>query len=182
MLSIKKISILLFLSSCFFVGPVAAYANDMSLNTIPTVYKKVSKKYRIPPGLLYSIAMVESQTTIADGKVRPWPWTLNTSGKPHRFSSHAETVAAIKDLKEKGVRNIDVGIMQVNMIYHGHRFDSYSDHVNPYTNINVAATILVAEKKECDDWWCAVGRYHSRKQVNADRYIRKVRREMEKLQ
>ncbi len=181
MLSIKRLSIALLLPLISATGTVNAIDQDMTLKTIPPVYKSISKKYRIPPGILYSIAMVESQTLIAAGKARPWPWTLNTSGTPHRFSSSTETVRAIKKLRESGVRNIDVGLMQVNMIYHGHRFSSYSEHVNPYNNIDVAASILVAEKKECGDWWCAVGRYHSRKPVNSDRYIAKVKRELEKL-
>ena len=181
MRSIKLLSILFFCSVFLATGPANAIAQDLSLTTLPTVYKRVSKKYRIPPGLLYSIAMVESQLLVAQGTVRPWPWTLNTSGKAHRFGTSTETVEAIKKLRNSGVRNIDVGLMQVNMIYHGHRFNSYSEHVNPYTNIDVAATILVAEKIECGDWWCAVGRYHSRKKVNSERYINKVRHELEKL-
>jgi len=61
-----------------------------------------------------------------DGTFRPWPWTLNInegkSGiKPgaRRYANKQAAEQALMHLISQGIRNVDVGIMQVNLYWHG---------------------------------------------------------------
>lgn len=161
----------------------ASYASLVTTQTLPSAYMSTAQKHGVPPDILYAVAMVESQTRIGEGESRPWPWTLNNAGTPYRFQNAQQTVDAIEKLLASGKRNIDVGLMQVNLIYHGHRFHTYADAVNPEYNLSAAAQILKHEYKRCkNDWWCAVGNYHSYRTENAERYRKKVRYEWEAIQ
>ena len=51
-------------------------------------------RYAIPPGLLGSIAKVESGRPVATlTDIRPWPWTIDADGTGMFFDTKAEAVA-----------------------------------------------------------------------------------------
>lgn len=138
---------------------------------IPSAYRNIAKAVGVPEKILYAIALQESKLLLGEGFIKPWPWTLNVKGTPHRMSNSAETVERIRQAKASGINNIDVGLMQVNLKYHGQRFENLSDAVDPYNNIWIGATILKEEYERCkQDWWCAVGHYHSRTPERAKKY------------
>ena len=145
---------------------------------IPDAYKNIANAVGVPDQLLYAIALQESKLTLGNNTIRPWPWpwTLNVKGSPQRLLNSKDTLNAIKQAKASGITNIDVGLMQVNLQYHGQRFESLSDAVNPYNNIWVGASIPKEEYQRChNDWWCAVGHYHSPTPKRAEHYRRSVR-------
>jgi hypothetical protein len=47
-----------------------------------------------------------------------WPWTVMAHGKGRFFPSKAAAIAAVRRLQADGLKNIDVGSMQVNLKYH----------------------------------------------------------------
>jgi len=98
---------------------------------------------------LYGIAVHESGMHWSDGSFRPWPWTLNINkgnegvqAGPRRYVSRQAAEVALVDLIKKGIRNVDVGIMQVNLYWHADKVENEIDLLDPRTNIKVAADYL----------------------------------------
>ncbi len=98
---------------------------------------------------LYSIAVQESGMRWRDGTFRPWPWTLNVNEAKNGIKSGARRYAnrqaaeqALLQMIRKGVRNVDIGLMQVNWYWHGDKVSSASALLDPKTNITVAASYL----------------------------------------
>lgn len=122
-----------------------------------TLFDSVAKKKNINPDILYALAMNESRKGGT-----PHPWTINVSGKGYYFGTREEAWRAANWLLKKKVTSFDVGLMQVNWKYHGHRFNSLWDAFQPSTNIEVAAEIVLENYKATNDWGKAVTWYHNR--------------------
>ena len=125
----------------------------------------------LPPRMLMAIAMVESgRYDEAAGAVRPWPWTINAAGEGHYSPSQAEAIDAVKAFQARGVRSIDVGCMQVNLMHHPDAFASLDDAFNPGANAAYAAKFLNALRGQGEDWSAAIGAYHSATPALGDAY------------
>jgi hypothetical protein len=129
----------------------------------------------LPDGLLYAIALTESAHR-PDGMrgVVPWPWTINSPKGSFYLDSRREAVAKVEELKGMGVRNIDVGCMQVNLKYHPDAFNSLDDAFHPPSNVGYATTFLTDLEREQPTLFDAVGRYHSGTPWRSRAYARKV--------
>ena len=118
---------------------------------------------RIDPFLMYAVSLVESARGYRKGYVRPWPWTLRTPDGPMRFDTReqaqeylAEAIARFKPYQ------IDVGAFQVNVHWHGKRFEEPAQMLDPVVNCEVAAEILAeAMASAPKDPVIGVGRYHT---------------------
>jgi len=89
------------------------------------------------------------------------------------FRSKDEAVKAVTALHGQGIKNTDLGLMQVNWIYHGENFASISDAFDPYKNASYAVSYL-NKHRATRDWWGSVGRYHSGTGKLAKNYVRNV--------
>lgn len=133
---------------------------------------------------LYAVALQESRTLWTDGTARPWPWTLRTTRTgAERFPTRETARSALEALLASGERHIDVGLMQVNLAYHGHRVEAPHDLLDPHENILVAAGILrEALEDEGGDLARALGAYHHGAETARGRaYSAEVRRRLERL-
>lgn len=74
----------------------------------------------------------------------------------------------------KGNNNIDVGVMQVNLRWHGDKFASLEEKLQPLENIDYAAKLLCDLKKRYGSWHKAVRYYHSASPAHHKKYSRKV--------
>lgn len=126
---------------------------------IPPAYRAVAKQYSIPPDILYSIAFAESGYQYRS-VYNPWPWTLNIEGKAYRFTDKASTLVRLRRAINHQ-QSVDIGIMQINWRWHKHRFNTIESTLDPYTNLQVGAKILLEQHHIINDWWLAVGRYHA---------------------
>jgi hypothetical protein len=116
----------------------------------------------LPARLLGAIAEVESgRRDPATGTVHPWPWTINAEGEGKVFASKAAAVAAVHALQDLGVRSIDVGCMQINLLHHPTAFGSLDDAFDPSANARYAARFLNALHGKDSSWLPAVAAYHS---------------------
>ena len=116
----------------------------------------------VPEKLLQAISMTESGRWSATHKrVRAWPWTVTSGGPGAYFPSKAAAMREVRRLQAKGVQNIDVGCMQVNMQYHGHEFRSVEDAMDPDINAAYAAKFLIRLRENAGSWGEAAGHYHS---------------------
>lgn len=128
----------------------------------------------IPTQLMAAIARVESGRRDAQGVVQPWPWTINAEGVGSTYDSKAEAIAAVERLQASGVRSIDVGCMQVNLMYHPDAFASLDQAFDPAANARYAATFLTRLHAQSGDWTKATAAYHSATPELGERYQRKV--------
>jgi hypothetical protein len=125
----------------------------------------------LPPRLLHAISLTESGRADArTGAIRPWPWTINAEGEGQFFRTQQEAVAAVKALQARGVRSVDVGCTQVNLMYHPDAFMSLEDAFNPRSNAAYAARFLNALYADGRDWARAIAAYHSETPALGDAY------------
>ena len=129
----------------------------------------------IPAKLLPSISRVESgRLDAATGRVRAWPWTINVEGVGKFFDSKDEAITAVSALQAKGVRSIDVGCMQVNLMHHPTAFPTLDAAFEPATNAAYAARFLSSLHQQLKDWNLATAAYHSMDPVRGEEYQRLV--------
>src|SRR6478752_5008891 len=94
----------------------------------------------IPSQLLAAIGRVESgRRDPATGIRTAWPWTINYEGQGAWFETKDEAVRAVEGLQARGVRSIDVGCMQVNLMHHPSAFPSLELAFEPSVNADYAA-------------------------------------------
>jgi len=123
---------------------------------------KAERSYSIPSQLLDAISLVESGKYDPESKaVLAWPWTVMAEGEGRYFPTKAEAVAEVKKLKARGVKNIDVGCMQVNLMYHGQAFASIEEAFEPASNVGYAARFLRGLYESTNHWPTAASYYHS---------------------
>ena len=128
----------------------------------------------VPDRLMQAIGAVESGRREASGFVSAWPWTINAEGIGSFYDSKAEAMAAVTALRARGVRSIDVGCMQVNLMYHADAFSSLEEAFDPGVNARYAARFLQSLQAKTGSWPGAAAGYHSlTPEVGAD-YGRKV--------
>ncbi|GHT91148.1 hypothetical protein FACS1894122_03060 [Alphaproteobacteria bacterium] len=121
------------------------------------------KKHNIPRKLLMAIGTVESGRAADSSKQkRPWPWTICAEGKSYYCSTKSAAIAIVKRIMARGVRNIDVGCMQVNLLHHSKAFKNLEEAFTPKNNVAYAANFFAELRKDAKSWTHAVGYYHSR--------------------
>jgi soluble lytic murein transglycosylase-like protein len=117
---------------------------------------------RLPERMMGAIALVETgRPDPTSGTPRPWPWTINAEGQGFFFASKQQAIEAVHALQARGVRSIDVGCMQINLMFHPNAFASLDQAFDPDANARFAARFLTALHAENRDWPAAVAAYHS---------------------
>ena len=130
---------------------------------------------RLPPHLLTAIGRVESgRVDPRDGSLKAWPWSINAEGRGYVFNSKAEAIAAVIALRARNVQSVDVGCMQVNLMYHPAAFATLEEAFDPAVNVRYAAKFLGQLFAESGNWDTAAAHYHSKTPDLALAYQRKV--------
>jgi hypothetical protein len=137
---------------------------------------RVERQEGIPRQLLRAISKAESGR-LHRGKevVMAWPWTVMAEGRGRYLETKADAIAEVRALQARGVKNIDVGCMQVNLQYHPHAFASLEDAFDPLTNVIYAASFLKSLAAEQGSWAKAAAYYHSQTPERYRAYRVKVR-------
>ena len=137
---------------------------------------RAERRMAIPRHLLGAISLAESGRWDADRRANvAWPWTVTSGGQGRFFDTKAEALAEVEILMTEGVRNIDVGCMQVNLYYHGGAFETLEEAFDPRTNATYAAAYLKNMYLITGDWTDAAGYYHSQTPSRNGPYKEKVR-------
>ena len=134
----------------------------------------VERSTGMPAFLMSAIARVESGRPDGQGGVHPWPWTINVEGAGYTYDSKAEAIAAVRAFQAKGARSIDVGCMQVNLMYHPRAFASLDEGFDPAANAAYAARYLRDLYAQTKDWVKATALYHSATPELGEAYRRRV--------
>ena len=156
-----------------FLSPLACQAAD-----IPPAYRKAVRHTGLPAEIAYAIALTESRRSLGDSRERPWPWTLNIQGKGYFFPTRAAALAKLKASLAAGIRNVDIGLMQINWRVHHKRLGSPEKALDPYFNLQTGLAILFEEIRATGDLWRAIGQYHSHTPARAGDYATRVARNL----
>lgn len=126
----------------------------------PPAYQWAAERAGVPAAVLYAVALQESGLPV-NGRLVPWPWTLNLAGAPRRFATRQAACAALRNaLDQLPPTRIDAGLGQLNLGYQRHRYDDPCELLDPYRNLALAAAILREQHAPGQDWLITVGRYH----------------------
>ncbi|MCW5444805.1 transglycosylase SLT domain-containing protein, partial [Pseudomonas aeruginosa] len=149
----------------------------------PPAYQLAAQRAGIPSTVLYAVALQESGIR-RNGRIVPWPWSLNVAGQSRRFATRADACAGLQQaMRATPHTRIDAGLGQINLGYHKHRFTGACDLLDPYRNLAVAAEILKEQHAPGEDWLLAIGRYHRPAGGEpAVRYRRSVSRHLARVQ
>ena len=127
-----------------------------------TLWETVAARVGLDPALLYGVALQETRHGAGAQASAPWPFTLRGPDGPQ---FHATKAAAAQALRLLTARHrplaIDVGLMQVNLRWHGDTVADPTDLLDALTNLIVAADILAkAIASAPGDLELGVGHYH----------------------
>lgn len=147
--------------------------NTWYLCAAPTL--RAEQAHGLPQYLLTAISKVEAGRWHAQTKANfAWPWTVTAGGEGRFLPSKAAAIAEVRQLQARGVRNIDVGCMQINLKYHPKAFTSLEQAFDPDHNVEYALRFLRQLKGKWGSWTRAIGNYHSNTPALSGRYRLKV--------
>ena len=137
--------------------------------------QRIEKEFEIKEHLLTTISSVESGKWSETRQQKlGWPWTINAAGKGMYFETKEDAVKKVKELQAQGVKSIDVGCMQINLVHHKDAFKNLEDAFDPETNIRYGAKFLAKLYGDKKDWIDATMAYHSSIEKKALIYKNKI--------
>lgn len=151
-------------------APAAVWANgaksqksaELLLDDCRRITARAERAYDIPGQLLSAISMAESGRWHDAEKARvAWPWTVYAEGRGIYHPDKETARKAVARLRARGVSNIDVGCMQINLYHHGKAFDDIEQALDPHRNVDYAARFLRRLHERHRSWSQAVAHYHS---------------------
>ena len=137
------------------------------------IIKQTEIELKIPENLLLSIALTESGRKVGNNFF-PWPWSINVKGKGYFLKNKQQLISFAKNNLEKKIKNFDLGCMQINYYYHGHKFKNITNMIEPKTNVTWAGKFLISLKAKHKTWDEAISRYHSNTKWRKKQYLAKV--------
>lgn len=159
--------------------PAVPPAADADWRLCRAAVREAERGTQLPPNLLASIARVESgRRNPETGDFAPWPWTINAEGQGKYFRTKAEAIAEVRALQARGVRSIDVGCMQINLMFHPQAFTSLDDAFDPRANARYAVRFLTELNSTRNNWTQSAANYHSNTAEFATAYQRRVQAAM----
>lgn len=119
-------------------------------------------EWGLPIGMLAAIGRVESgRWDPGTRRVEPWPWTANVAGAGRYYATITDAIADVARERASGVRSVDVGCFQVNLMHHPNAFATLDEAFDPLVNARYAARFLTSLRADAGAWDVAVGQYHS---------------------
>ncbi len=164
---------LLILGLCFLTLCVAhqgfAMPNAGGARICDAAARRAAHAEDVPLDVLRAIARIETGRT-RNGRLEPWPWTINVEGRGFWFTSEREAKFYVFNIFKAGKRSFDIGCFQINYRWHSKAFRSIDAMFDPYENAAYAARFLKRLYAELGSWPAAVGAYHSRTPSLAQSY------------
>lgn len=118
--------------------------------------QSAAARHGVPLGVLYAVGLTE---TGKRGSLKPY--AMNIEGKAYFGTGVEDVVAHFQAARSKGVRQIDLGCMQINHHYHGGKFPSLAAMLDPRANVDYATSFLKDLRRREGSWTMAVARYHA---------------------
>lgn len=139
--------------------------------------KAVEERLGIPTQLLSAISLAESGRWDSVRRTNvSWPWAIYAEGRPRFPANKKAAIAEVHSIMARGVRNIDVGCLQINLFYHPDAFENLEQAFDPAANAAYAGDLLVALRNTYKSWSRAIAFYHSSTRKFAIPYMRRVKK------
>lgn len=151
---------------------VSLGCNANAFDVTGTDFERAATKHGLDPILLYSVALAESASGRGENNISPWPWTLRTLNEPFYALTREQASTRLSQLiNHQGEKvSVDIGFMQVNLYWHGHRVSNPLELLDPITNLDTGAEILSETINSApNDLELGIGRYHHWKDENRSR-------------
>ena len=132
------------------------------------LFERAMPELDVAPQILFAIALNESAR-----HGRPWPWTLNDSGRPLFFPSRESAWRAAERIRAVRPDGLDIGLMQIHWRTHASMLGSTWQALDPEHNIRVAAALYRDGYRRTGDIYAAAGRYHSATPEYARPYVQR---------
>ena len=163
------------LFGCMILSLAALQNQALAQDICAKAASHAGRQIGAPNLLLPAIALAESGKYDREtGQTRAWPWTVMAEGQGRYLPTKQAAIAEVERLQAKGVRNIDVGCMQVNLHFHPGAFDTLQEAFDPNLNAAYASEFLQKLHLESGSWTRAAAHYHSRTKRLAANYKAKV--------
>lgn len=170
-----SITCLLILTAFYSTPSIASDAELAESSKCSRYFAMYEDTFHMPSNLIKAVAVTESGKYVkAAGRPVAWPWTVNAQGKGYYFANKREAVRAVADFRSKGVKSIDVGCMQINLLYHPEAFRNLEQAFEPKYNVGYAAKFLRDKYLQARNWQAAVGLYHNGDPLINKNYIKQV--------
>ena len=117
---------------------------------------RASRVHGVPLGILYAVGLTE---TGRRGSLHPY--ALGGEGQTVFAKDVSEAVTSFETMRQKGVRLVDLGCMQINHYYHSSNFESVQAMFDPAKNVDYAARFLKELRAREGSWTMAVARYNA---------------------
>ena len=144
--------------------------------------KRAERRHRLPGGWLVAISLKETgRWNKTTRRSHAWPWTVTAKGAGHYLASKRAAIDAVWRLQAQGVKNIDVGCMQINLRYHPKAFTDLHRAFDPRANTDYAAAFLDRLHRTHGHWSRTLEHYHSSDPQRGRRYreaVTKLRLQM----
>lgn len=142
-------------SVCAIFFVTSAQAFDLS----ETLFEVFGKEVGLDPKLIYSVALAESARANNSKLLSPHPWTLRADTAFYGQSKE-EAKEQLNKLLQK-TKSVDVGLMQVNVRWHGDKVSKPEDLLDPVINMRVGTNYLAEMIRSTPhDLELAIGKYH----------------------
>ncbi len=169
----RRLALAIVAAMALGAADAAAATSDRGVCGVETARQE--RLLAVPDRLLHAISLVESGRWDDSRKESfAWPWTVTAEGEGHFLPGKAEAVALVRRLQARGVTNIDVGCMQVNLQAHPDAFPDLDAAFDPATNVAYAARFLVGLHTSTGSWPTAGAYYHSQTPALAAAYKAKL--------
>ncbi len=130
---------------------------------------------KFPLAVLRAVALAESGRWQGEQRATiAWPWTVTAGGDGRYFATKSDAITHVRALRRDGVRNIDVGCMQINLMHHPRAFEGLEEAFDPSRNAAYAADFLARLYDRSRSWSRAVAFYHSGSPSKGGAYWRRV--------
>ncbi len=146
------------------IALVIAMSASTSVYAFPGYqWEKAAQSVGIDPVMLYAVALAESASHRGLNMTSPWPYAIRNGSNATYAKSKTEAEQLLNQaLQESEKYQLDIGLMQINLHWHGHRVSSAAELLDPITNLTVGSSILAeAIKSSPNDLELGIGRYHS---------------------
>ena len=111
---------------------------------------RIALEEKIPVNLLKAIVKKESRWN---------PFAIYGGKKSYHFRSKSEAMKKVAQLRQAGRKNINVGMMQVNLQHHNKH--SVEQLLDPECNLRYGAKYLKKLHRQFGCWRRAVGYFHA---------------------
>jgi hypothetical protein len=120
------------------------------------------QRFGLPQGLLLAIGRIESgRWDAGQGRMIPWPWSIDVDGESQTFGNSHDAVNATRTAQLAGRHSIDVGCFQISLLHHPDAFADLDQAFDPQANALYAARFLATLQVRLGNWNDAVAAYHS---------------------